>query len=109
MTTPKTKKTSAKRAPRKKPEAFPVVTEEVPYGVDQNKRPVLYELLAPLAMEANDHGGVTPWRATKGRSVSQIRSAAAAWGYRVNVSTTVSGEVVFRLNGLLPTVQSAGN
>jgi hypothetical protein len=78
-----------------------VVTEDVPYGVDQAKRPLLYELLAPLAMEADDHGGQTPWRATKGHSISQIRSAAAAWGYRVNVSTSVSGESVFRLNGKL--------
>lgn len=95
-----------KRAPRKKPEAFPVVTDEVPYGVDQNKKPLLYELLAPLAMEADDHGGITPWRSTKGRSVNQIRSAAAAWGYRVNVSKTVNGDPVFRLNGKL-TVESA--
>jgi hypothetical protein len=93
--------TPAARRPRKKAEDFPAVTEEVPYGTNPNKRPVLYWVLAPLVMEAADHDDQTRWRSAKAHSISQIRSAAAAWGYRVNASKSVSGEPVFRLNGKL--------
>lgn len=98
----------ANRAPRKKPEAFPAVKDEVPYGVVPDKRPLLYEVIAPYVMMADVSGGVTPWLSTRGRSVSQIRSAAKAWGYRINVSTTKAGEVVFRLNGKLSVAAPIG-
>jgi len=86
-------------SPRKKVDPFPKVSGVVGYGKDPNKRPLLFEALEPVVAEADANGGLSSWRQANVKPISQLRSAAAAHGYKINVSLSESAGPVFRLNG----------
>lgn len=101
----KKKPPARKRASSSK--AFPAAKSPIEYGKDLTKEPLLFKALAPIVAEAAASGHVSSWREANGKPISQLRSAAKAHGYKINISRTADGKPVFRLNGLIAPLGAA--